>query len=88
MSAPAIDTSDMDPELARYLNRNYWQQRSEDNKSAGSNVANVPSVVSTTTPSAPTVAADPKFSTPKVQEVRLIHNWGLIIPVGRRLLVS
>lgn len=26
----AIDTSDMDPELARYLNRHYWQQKSEE----------------------------------------------------------
>ena len=31
-SVPAIDTTDMDPELARYLDRNYWQQRREENK--------------------------------------------------------
>jgi growth factor-regulated tyrosine kinase substrate len=44
---PAIDTSDMDPELARYLNRNYWQKRSEDNQTA------------TTKPSAPSAASGP-----------------------------
>ena len=38
VSAPIIDTSDMDPELARYLNRNYWEQKA---------------VATTTTPSAP-----------------------------------
>ena len=53
---PTIDTSDMDPELARYLNRNYWVQRSEEN-------------VSTTTPSAPVATTDPKISGVKIQEV-------------------
>jgi len=32
--APVIDTSDMDPELARYLNRNYWQQKSVELKTS------------------------------------------------------
>ena len=45
-----IDTSDMDPELARYLNRNYWQQKSVEIKA------------STTQPSAPSVAAESKVS--------------------------
>lgn len=45
-----VDTEDMDPELARYLNRNYWQQKS-DIKST-----NVP----TTTPSAPAVTTETK----------------------------
>jgi len=56
-----IDSSDMDPELARYLNRNYWQQRSEDNKSK---------VPTTTTPSAPIVTSDPIMSGGKVIEVK------------------
>ncbi|XP_052784474.1 hepatocyte growth factor-regulated tyrosine kinase substrate-like isoform X2 [Mya arenaria] len=52
VSAPVMDTSDMDPELARYLNRNYWEQKSETVK-----------VISTTTtqPSAPVAqATEPK----------------------------
>ncbi|XP_069124186.1 hepatocyte growth factor-regulated tyrosine kinase substrate-like isoform X2 [Argopecten irradians] len=58
VSAPMIDTADMDPELARYLNRNYWQQRSEENKNQAP----------TTQPSAPVVAAEPKISGGKVLE--------------------
>ncbi|CAH1794150.1 unnamed protein product, partial [Owenia fusiformis] len=54
--APMMDTSDMDPELARYLNRNYWQQKQEDLKS---------STVSTTTPSAPAPTATSASSEPK-----------------------
>jgi hypothetical protein len=52
VSAPpaVIDTSDMDPELARYLNRNYWQQKSVEMKST----------TSTTQPSAPSIAAETK----------------------------
>ena len=62
VSAPMIDTSDMDPELARYLNRNYWQQKSEDIKA---NPAN------TTTPSAPVATTEPKQAGGKiVLEVR------------------
>ncbi|KAH3861980.1 hepatocyte growth factor-regulated tyrosine kinase substrate-like [Dreissena polymorpha] len=48
VSAPMIDTSDMDPELARYLNRNYWQQKSENIK------------VTVTQPSAPVAQSEPK----------------------------
>jgi len=51
--APVIDTSDMDPELARYLNRNYWQQKSVELKSSAT----------VTQPSAPAIAADTKMST-------------------------
>lgn len=29
-SQPVMDTSDMDPELARYLDRNYWSQKATD----------------------------------------------------------
>ncbi|GAB1609347.1 hepatocyte growth factor-regulated tyrosine kinase substrate-like isoform X4 [Argonauta hians] len=54
VSAPAIDTSDMDPELARYLNRNYWQQRSEQ---------------TATTPSAPIATAETKTTVMKTQEM-------------------
>ena len=53
--APVIDTSDMDPELARYLNRNYWQQKSVELKSSSSVIA--------TQPSAPVITADTKVST-------------------------
>lgn len=49
VSAPMIDTADMDPELARYLNRNYWQQKSENIKTA-----------TTTQPSAPVAQVEPK----------------------------
>lgn len=51
-----IDTTDMDPELARYLDRNYWQRKSEDTKPSGT--AGVISV--TTTPSAPVANTEPK----------------------------
>nr|XP_022317585.1 hepatocyte growth factor-regulated tyrosine kinase substrate-like [Crassostrea virginica] len=56
VSAPVIDTTDMDPELARYLDRNYWQRKSEDTKPSGT--AGVISV--TTTPSAPVANTEPK----------------------------
>ena len=55
--APVIDTSDMDPELARYLNRNYWQQKSVELKSSSTASATA------TQPSAPVIAADTKTST-------------------------
>jgi len=55
-AAPVIDTSDMDPELARYLNRNYWQQKSVELKSSLS-------AATATQPSAPAIAADTKVST-------------------------
>ena len=59
VAAPMIDTSDMDPELARYLNRNYWQQKHEEIK------------VSTTQPSAPVAAMETKMANNlvKVSEV-------------------
>ena len=53
-AAPMIDTAEMDPELARYLNRNYWQQKSVELKSSSATV---------TQPSAPAIAADTKTST-------------------------
>ncbi|KAK3590950.1 hypothetical protein CHS0354_034521 [Potamilus streckersoni] len=57
VSAPMIDTSDMDPELARYLNRNYWKQRAEDTKTA-----------TTTQPSAPVATATESKAMDKVAE--------------------
>lgn len=42
-----LDTSDMDPELARYLNRNYWEQKQDEIK-----VSTTPSA-----PSAPVASA-------------------------------
>ncbi|XP_025078663.1 hepatocyte growth factor-regulated tyrosine kinase substrate-like [Pomacea canaliculata] len=56
---PSIDTSDMDPELARYLNRNYWQKRSEEAK------------VVTTMPSAPIVTNAPQTTGTKTTEIAL-----------------
>lgn len=53
-----IDTSDMDPELARYLNRNYWEQKQVEIHSP-----------STTQPSAPVVISEPKTTMVKVEEV-------------------
>lgn len=59
-----IDTSDMDPELARYLNRNYWQQKSDDQK------AMTTTSVTTTVPSAPVAMSEPIVSGGRVvQEV-------------------
>lgn len=55
-AAPVIDTSDMDPELARYLNRNYWQQKSVELKSSATSAT-------VTQPSAPAIVADTKVST-------------------------
>ena len=56
-----MDVSDMDPELARYLNRNYWEQKSE----AAAQNANGP----VTEPSAPVAQApEPVTTTAKVQE--------------------
>ncbi|XP_062594455.1 hepatocyte growth factor-regulated tyrosine kinase substrate-like [Saccostrea cucullata] len=55
VSAPMIDTTDMDPELARYLDRNYWQRKSEDVKQPVSS-SNPP----TTTPSAPVANTESK----------------------------
>jgi len=46
-AAPVIDTSDMDPELARYLNRNYWQQKSVELKSSAPAIAAADTKVST-----------------------------------------
>ena len=49
----------MDPELARYLNRNYWQKRSEDTAKTA-----------TTMPSAPSVTSAPQNSVGKTSEVK------------------
>ena len=60
-----IDTADIDPELARYLNRNYWQQKSE-------NIKSTTTTTSTTQPSAPVAQqVEPKNTQDggKVQEV-------------------
>ena len=64
MTASALDTSDMDPELARYLNRNYWEKKQSDVKSNN--------VTTTTTPSAPVAVAEAKTTNIKLQEVS--HN--------------
>jgi hypothetical protein len=43
----------MDPELARYLDRNFWQRKSNDSKQTTV-------TTSTTTPSAPVANTEPK----------------------------
>ena len=53
-----LDTSDMDPELARYLNRNYWEQKRDDQKTGTS-----------TAPSAPTASSEAKSQANKTSEV-------------------
>jgi growth factor-regulated tyrosine kinase substrate len=58
-----IDTSDMDPELARYLNRNYWQQKSIEIKS-NTNVQ----------PSAPLGVNDIKTSLPYKEEDKVSNG--------------
>ena len=74
-SAPMIDTADMDPELARYLNRNYWQQRADNtgSKTTASTTA------TSTQPSAPAAQTEPRntYGGGKIQEVWIIYstNW-------------
>lgn len=58
VAAPVIDTSDMDPELARYLNRNYWQQKSVDIK-ASATQPSAPAAVSEIRTSSNIVASYP-----------------------------
>lgn len=59
VTAPMLDTSDMDPELARYLNRNYWEQKRDDQKGSSS-----------TAPSAPTATSEAKNQAGKASESR------------------
>ncbi|BFZ17707.1 hypothetical protein BsWGS_20747 [Bradybaena similaris] len=59
--AAPLDTSDMDPELARYLNRHYWQQKSEEHQSQQP-------AASSTLPSAPTASTDARLSTGQINE--------------------
>ncbi|GFR91664.1 hepatocyte growth factor-regulated tyrosine kinase substrate [Elysia marginata] len=61
-----LDTSDMDPELARYLNRHYWQQKSEEQTQ--------PSSVSTTVPSAPIATAEPQVSSGPISEAQVVSS--------------
>ncbi|KAK6180368.1 hypothetical protein SNE40_012537 [Patella caerulea] len=58
-NVPMVDTADMDPELARYLNRNYWVQRSEETKAP------------TTTPSAPVVTSESISTSVRQSEVNV-----------------
>ncbi|XP_059139631.1 hepatocyte growth factor-regulated tyrosine kinase substrate-like isoform X3 [Physella acuta] len=55
-----LDTSDMDPELARYLNRHYWQQKSETQA--------VQLQTATTVPSAPAANNEARVSTGQINE--------------------
>ena len=63
-----LDTADMDPELARYLNRNYWQQKSEDIKTT-------PAV---TQPSAPVAVSEAKVTNPNTPKVQEVSQSGVI----------
>lgn len=65
-AAPVIDTSDMDPELARYLNRNYWQQKSVDIK-ASATQPSAPAAVSEIRTSSNIVASYPAKEEEKLQ---------------------
>lgn len=53
----------MDPELARYLNRHYWQQKSETQA--------VQLQTATTVPSAPAANNEARVSTGQINEVTL-----------------
>ncbi|XP_071797335.1 hepatocyte growth factor-regulated tyrosine kinase substrate-like isoform X1 [Asterias amurensis] len=73
-SAPTLDVEG-DPELARYLNRPYWEQKQEDIVKTVSTVtpsapANAPEPVPSATapPISQSVPAQPLYSTSKVQE--------------------
>ncbi|XP_013414877.1 hepatocyte growth factor-regulated tyrosine kinase substrate [Lingula anatina] len=70
VSAPVFDAGEMDPELARYLNRNYWEKRQESSsQQGGASSAASGTGASTAQPSAPAPAAEPKVSNiAKVQE--------------------
>ena len=60
----------MDPELARYLNRNYWQSRSDE-------------MVGTSLPSAPSGAPNSQSAKERTVEVRLffvcLFGWGFFV---------
>ncbi|XP_074648717.1 hepatocyte growth factor-regulated tyrosine kinase substrate-like isoform X2 [Tubulanus polymorphus] len=60
---PAFDTSDMDPELARYLNRNYWENKRVEVKNDTTAAAVIGAVSAATAPSAPTQNLEPKNRT-------------------------
>uniref|UniRef100_T1IQW8 Hepatocyte growth factor-regulated tyrosine kinase substrate n=1 Tax=Strigamia maritima TaxID=126957 RepID=T1IQW8_STRMM len=61
-SAPPVldNTSDLDPDLAHYLNRSYWEQKQNDNKMASTTIPSAP--VSSTTSSLTT------FNVPRLSE--------------------
>lgn len=74
LTAQPLDTSDMDPELARYLNRHYWQQKSEEQQSqqpAGSS----------TVPSAPSANTDSRVSAGQVNEVSQCCVFMCFVPL-------
>ena len=72
-----LDTSDMDPELARYLNRNYWEQKQEE-VGAGASTTATKVAASTTQPSAPVASATETYSTAtgRTEEVRVRFGAG------------
>lgn len=62
-----FDTSEMDPELAHYLNRNYWEQKHD-----------VGLKVSTTQPSAPPGSLTPTTMESKItEELKVEEVWML-----------
>ncbi|XP_022089336.1 hepatocyte growth factor-regulated tyrosine kinase substrate-like [Acanthaster planci] len=71
-SAPVMDP-EADPELARYLNRSYWEQKQEESVKASatpSAPANAPDPTPATAPPlSQSVSTQPMYATSKVQEV-------------------
>ncbi|XP_042864605.1 hepatocyte growth factor-regulated tyrosine kinase substrate-like isoform X3 [Penaeus japonicus] len=76
---PSQDKEDMDPELARYLNRPYWEQQSQQKQTfqpkqdqVGSDLA---STLSPTQPSAPINATKSSLSPTKLSQVKMTENY-------------
>ncbi|KAH6942143.1 hypothetical protein HPB50_001439 [Hyalomma asiaticum] len=73
------DLADGDPELARYLNRAYWEQRQQQQQQQDTNaVDGLPSRQSPI-PSAPTSAGSP-FTIPPKNAERRAAGLGLVVP--------
>ncbi|GFO17365.1 hepatocyte growth factor-regulated tyrosine kinase substrate [Plakobranchus ocellatus] len=66
IAAAPLDTSEMDPELARYLNRHYWQQKSEEQMQ--------PTTVLTTVPSAPVATSEARTSSGPTSETQVVSS--------------
>lgn len=78
---PAQDKEDMDPELARYLNRSYWEQQQHQQhqqpqqQKASSQAGDAASTLSPTQPSAPTSGNRTLLSPSKLEPVKVTENY-------------